>query len=263
MLRLFILIAAIILGIQFALDAAEARDRSVDMGRKRPDRRGNERSVAVTQVQIGNPQYSGNGCPDGTMRVSFAPDYLSFTILFDQFVAELKPGSESQNPGTRPGRGGGGQGIGRGSGNNPIRGPGPGRLNLDVMTCDAMIPMAIPQGTQMEITRVDLRGFASLPEKSRGVLQTVFNFRGRTGDRDRMNLRYQFQGPVSENYFLSSDQIVNSNTEVSPCGGQFYLRIQNRLQIVSTLANQEAILTLDSIDGANNAIYFVNWRACR
>lgn len=223
-------ILVIILAVLFA-SVGEARERDRELRRGRGSRRGNERSERVARLNVGNAAHAGNGCPAGTMSVTFAPDNLSFSILFDNFVAEA------------------------------------GRAQKhDDMICAIVIPIEIPKGVQMEITRVDYRGFVGLPEASRGVIRSVVNFRGRGGDRDRLTLHYQFLGPLMDNYELSTDTLDDDGprdqTELSPCGGSAQLRIRNELKLVSR-GGESASMTLDSVDGSSNAIYYVNWRQCR
>ncbi len=212
-----------------------ARDRDKNFGKGRGGhQRGNERSERPGRVPVGEPQAGGNGCPAGTMRVVFAPDNLSFAILFDQFVASAQA---------------------------------TGGDRRDVMTCNALIPIELPPNMQMEITRVDYRGFIALPDaQSRAKLHALYNFRGRGGDRDRMNLRFDFTGPVQDNYVITTDLLnggsANPNPETSPCGGSTVLRVYNQLTIVSRTPNAQAQATIDSIDGQANAVYYVNWRQC-
>lgn len=204
--------------------------------------RGNERSTRPGRIVPGQLRHGGNGCPEGTMRVIFAPDGLSFTILFDRFVA----GTGSVEGGQR-----------------------------GAMSCDAVLSMNIPENQQMEITRVDYRGFVSVPAGGKGALSSMFNFveqsRGARGtgqwrDRDRILIRYVFSGPQAENYEISTGAMNEGNglsqTEVSPCGGEARLRIRNAVRVTAP-PGQEAQLTIDSIDGSSNAVYFVNWRECR
>lgn len=217
-------------------DAFADRDRGFRRGHNNGNR-GNERSVRPPRLDFNRPNFGGNGCPDGTMRAVFAPDNLSFSILFDKFVAEV---GENQQ-----GRGG----------------------KRDVMSCDIFLPISIPAGMQMEITRVDYRGFVGIPQGARANLHAVLNFLDRRGmDRDKINVRYQFQGPLAENYEISSgalnDDGQSAQTELSPCGGDVRLRIRNQLQLVSP-GRVQASLTLDSIDGSANAVYYVNWRQCQ
>ncbi|MGZ3723436.1 MAG: DUF4360 domain-containing protein [Bdellovibrionales bacterium] len=209
---------------------AFAKDRDHSMQPGNPHWHGNERSERPGRFNSGQPAYGGNGCPQGTMQVIFAPDFLSFTVLFDKFVAQSTDSPHS------------------------------------VMSCNAVVPMQIPDGMQMEITRVDLRGFAGLPAQARATLNSTFNFSGPGGDRDRINLNYQFQGPYTDNYLISTDA-MNENTqtpvsEVSPCGGQASLRITTELRLQSPIKGATASITLDSIDSSSHAIYYVNWKSC-
>lgn len=234
MLRFSSAAVAALLSFAFALPSHSfARDRDKNFGRGRGGPwRGNEHSQRPNNLQIGQPSSGGNGCPAGTMSVVWAPDNLSFSILFDQFVASAEPGARR-----------------------------------DVMSCDALIPVTLPDNMQMEITRVDYRGFIMLPDaRAKAKLHALFNFRGRGGDGDRMNLRFDFAGPVTDNYTISSDVLNGGgdapNPEVSPCGGTTQLRIFNQLVVQAPGRESQAQATIDSIDGQANAVYYVNWRAC-
>ncbi len=209
---------------------AFARERDFDFRRERPRWRGNEHSERVHRVGLGRLTFAGRGCPDGSMRVVMAPDNLSFSILFDHFVAQV----------------------------------GAGIYGADQMACDAVIPIELPENRRMEITRVDFRGFISLPMGSFASLVSMFNFQGPGGDRDRMNMRFRFSGPVMDNYEISTDTMrMDQDSEISPCGGTVNLRVRNTLRIMSRMGGAEAAqVTIDSIDGSGNAIYYVNWRAC-
>ncbi len=218
---------------------AEAAERERPFKRGRGGFRGNERSERVTQLSVGQAKYAGPGCPEGTMNVAFAPDNLSFSILFDQFVAEAGGGANQRR---------------------------------DRMACTAVIPFEIPEGMQMEITRVDFRGFVGIPQGGNAALHSIFNFSergdrrdGNGPDRDRINIRYRFEGPLAENYEISTGSMTDggmTQTEVSPCGGRTRLRIANQIVVRSGRSNETATATIDSIDGTSNAVYFVNWKKC-
>ncbi len=223
----------------FALPAVSYADRDQQFRRGRGGFRGNERSERPGNFMKGQLRHGGNGCPAGTMRVVFSPDNLSFTLLFDRFVADANSNENGQ----------------RGS-----------------MSCDAILPITLPANQQMEITRVDYRGFVSVPARGQGTLQSMFNFvendrnNRRWKDRDRINLRFKFDGPIAENYEISSGQLGEGRgvppTEVSPCGGEAQLRIKNSVRVTAP-QGQQAQLTVDSIDGQSNAIYFVSWKSCQ
>lgn len=195
-------------------------------------RRGNENSQRPGRMGVGRPMGAGNGCPQDTMRVVFAPDNLSFTIIFDKFVAEVN----SQ------------------------------QIRRDNMNCDLIVPIDLPENQRMEITRVDIRGFVNLPENARASLNSTFNFMGDRGGGGNMSLNYSFTGPLVDNYELSSEALNDENNnptgEVSPCGGKVNLAIRNRVLLTTRRPGDAAMVTVDSIDGAGHAIYYVNWRSC-
>lgn len=239
-----------------------------------------------------------DGCPEGTMSVTFSPDNLTFSVLFDQFIAKVPAGSN-----------GGGNGRGRG-------GQGGGN-NGDVIRCNIIVPFEIPNGQRMTITRIDYRGFVSLPAGAVGVLRSTYAFVGGTtglrgvspiiagngfrpgkdqnsgngsapggvpnppfGNPDRrepgrgfgrghgdavVNFNYRFQGPTEEDYLLSSDALVDRDA-ISPCGGTAYLALRNvaRINNVKNAAT-DATLTVDSLDGRGNleSVYYVRWESCQ
>lgn len=225
----------------FAAGIADAREREQQFKRGKGVNRGNERSERVGRIGVGRPEAGGNGCPAGTMSVVFAPDNLSFSILFDKFVAEV--------------------------GDENIR-------KRDIMTCNIIVPFEIPEGMQMEITRVDYRGFVGIPQGGRAVLHSVLNFferdsvrggRGRGRQRDRINLRHRFDGPLAENYEIST-LLADGKTlesEMSSCGGTAHLGIMNQMRVNSGARGEAASATIDSIDGSGNTVFYVNWRPCR
>lgn len=208
------------------LNFANAQERERPFRPGKGVRRGNENSERVSAIRTGQVSFGGNGCPDGSMRAVFAPDNLSFTLLYDNFVATVDPATLGKR---------------------------------DVMTCDVLIPIEIPMGMQMEITRIDFRGFVALPDKVKAQLQTVFNFRGRGGDGQRLSLINRFQGPVMDNYEITADAV----SESSPCGGSTTLRATTQLKVISQNKAETSTITLDSIDGSSNAVYFVNWKKCQ
>lgn len=213
---------------------AEVADSNRELKKDRPQRKGNERSKRMERLAKGEVVYGGNGCPEGTMRIAFAPDNLSFSILFDQFVAEVSDVHKKAK---------------------------------DVLMCEMLVPIDIPEGMQMEITRVDFRGYVNLPKKTKAQFNSVFNFRGRGGDKDKLKMAFSFRGPSEEDFELSSDVLVpegrTPNTEISPCGGRVELRIAQRMSVFSEARGESAMASLDSIDGKANAIYYVNWRECQ
>jgi hypothetical protein len=236
------------------------RGRPSDQGR---GQRGNESSERPKRpAQFGRPErdrnredkenqreQATNGCPDNTMSIAMAPDNLSFSVLYDQFIAKTQASQRGQG----------------------------GRQTL--VRCLARVPIDIPDGMRMAITRIDYRGYANVPAGSVASLRSAYAFvgansfigmrpdngRGRGGPNRGMgdaivNFDYNFSGPVDEEYLLSSTAFTEKDA-VSPCGGSAVLALRNVLRI----RNQkpaDATVTVDSMDGKGELVYYVRWESC-
>lgn len=177
-----------------------------------------------------------NGCPDGTYSLTFAPDGMSFSILFDRFEARTSPADI-----------------------------------IAVMRCHLIVPVDVPENTRMLITRIDYRGFVNVPVGGFAVLRAAYAFQGKrngSGPGDSraysVNFRQVFEPREwvgAQNYILSSDAFTDRKA-MSECGGVNNLRISNTLRLQG--AGQEALITLDSIDGAmgGELRYFVSYERC-
>ena len=211
-----------------------------DFHRGRPENHGNERSERNFRNDFDPRQisYNGNGCPAGTASISLSPDNLTFSILFDKFLAEVTSSS------LRP---------------------------MDRKTCQVAIPITVPENMRVGITSVDYRGFSDVPVNGRGTLLADFNFRGlgRVGPQgmDRGNgevrsgrIRYDFLGPKREDYTLSSG--VMSQRQYSSCGEKFVLLLNTEVSLLTPAVNQAGSITLDSMDGNSHLEYHLIWERC-
>jgi hypothetical protein len=246
--RLFLGSLMMFQSLFFGANPVQAQNRMMDIERNwrkgTPNRRGNENSTRPPSIprlggirrdeererrdNVSDP--ATTGCPNGSFNVTFAPDGLSFSVLFDNFVASTAATSAANNKNT-------------------------------TLRCHLVIPMEIPMGMKMLITRIDYRGFASLPQNSTGVLRSTFAFK-KSGEAHNVNLNYQFAGPTNENFVISSD-VLSDQQAVSNCGGLNNLRVSNVLRIKNKKP-ADAMLTLDSLDGAaEQLVYFVSYSPCR
>lgn len=194
---------------------------------------GNERSENVADLALGLPVYGGSGCPKGSVSVAFAPDNLSFSVIYSSFVAAT-----------------------------------PGRFHFfDTKNCSVIIPLKVPEGMQVRVSRVDYRGFVSLPVRnSFGVFNARYGFRPRYGRiPSSVGFGHRFQGPIAEDYFLSSGDLHGGQgVEVgsSGCGGVTQLRLDSSLLVYGP-PDAEMQMTLDGVDGTARSVYFLDWQRCR
>lgn len=126
--------------------------------------------VAI-QAQAPNPNnpyiqsitYGGSGCPQGTVGSSFAHDRLSFTLIFDRFVASAAPGvpvTESRK------------------------------------NCQINVNLFVPPGSGAACATFNYRGYVQLPAGDSAEGAATYYLHGEPVDESRES----FTGPVSRDY---------------------------------------------------------------
>lgn len=192
----------------------------------------NQNSAQVGGVQMQQPVLNGSGCPEGTVGVSLTPDNKTLSLIFDNYVVQA------------------GQSVG---------------LKKNIKQCTVFVPVSAPEGFQFTVVKLDYRGFNSIPMNGRTRYVTIYSFiDGLTGQEmgQRIRRRFDFQGPLAENYILSSD--VAQKPFWSKCGSQVQLRIDTRAVAVTNSNNEDVMATIDSIDASmgTSAEYHLLWKSC-
>lgn len=190
---------------------------------------GNERSERIREHLVDPNQviHQGDGCPQGTVSVAFAPDNLSFSVFFDRFIVETQPNPAQQR---------------------------------STKACKVIVPIQIPAGIQLEITRVDFRGFADIPRQAAAQIKSSYAFTSSSGFSSPVMLQYDFRAPISSDYALYAAGIRQNQR--SACGGETRIIMDNNLGLISNNRNQSAMLTLDTVDSASRVVYHMNWMRC-
>jgi hypothetical protein len=99
-------------------------------------------SVASAQdIQLGQPQMDGTGCPSGAVQAVVAPDGSAISILFDNFLVEGRKGANTPQ-------------------------------NMKKY-CRFHIPVSLPEGYSIDVQTIDYRGFANLAKGNRAYLITT------------------------------------------------------------------------------------------
>lgn len=222
----------IVLGL-FCSSAYAGGGRFNDRERYQNGPKGNENSVPLNgRVFVEAPEYGGSGCPDGSVDFVLSPDNKELSILFSNFVAEAD-GREVRKVG---------------------------------LACNIRIPIQIPVGKQLAITRIDYRGFLDLPKRSKSFLHSTYQFiqRFRQGrepvdnSSEPITLSKVFEGPLSDEYNLTSG--IRFTDQLSPCGGPASLNIRNDLMLETN--KQPAFATIDSVDTQTSVVYYLSWKSC-
>jgi len=176
-------------------------------------------------VTINSISYGGTGCPQGSVGSFISADRLTFTLIFDSFVASIGPGV-------------------------PVTSS---RIN-----CQLNINLQYPSGFQYSVLGTDFRGYVGIDAGVTGVQTANYYF---SGSQTQATTTSTFKGPMSGDYLIS-DKIPFTSTIWSPCGAALPLNVNSQVRLTSTNTKSSGLMTQDSIDGKVTFVVGVQWQAC-
>lgn len=181
---------------------------------------------SVSNVQIQNVGYAGNGCPAGSASVVLSPDKQSVSVLFDEYIAEAG---------------------------------GPGQRTFDRKKCDIAFGLKIPSGISVSFIDADYRGFNDLPRGARASFTRDYFFAGSRG----ASLTKNWNGSRSNDFHIKDRLGVYANVW-SACGADVIMRSKTSAT-VRTSRGREALMMVDSADLSSKTVYRYNfrYRTCR
>jgi hypothetical protein len=179
-----------------------------------------------SQVYIKRLTYAGPGCPTGSVAHNISPDALAFTVLFDQFNAQIGPGV-------------------------------PGGLNKT--SCRLTVDFRYPLGWTYTLFTVDYRGYADLESGVTARKKSNYYFQATPGIVTRFEKA--FAGPFSDN-FQVRDTTTMSELVWANCEKIRAFNIDTELAVTSSNPASSGQITVDSIDGALTQIYAIKWARC-
>jgi len=183
---------------------------------------------SFAQLQLGQPSYGGNGCPQGSASVSLSDDHKTMSVLFDQFAAEA---------GSTTGR------------------------RVDRSSCNLRIPVRVAAGYSVSIIHTDYRGYAAVP----GGGGAYANFSSEfffAGQGRGVKTTKRINGPMADAFTISSDVTASA---WSPCGGDVILAVNTSAMAMANSAMQQTMMIVDSMDMASQNLglnYSLSFRRC-
>ena len=165
-------------------------------------------------------------CPAGTYSVVNSPDGSALSILFDNFLINAAAGSGSTNR----------------------------------ISCSIQVPLNLPDGYSLGVYKVDYRGYAHLSAKQLAELSVDYTFGTRNKSR---NFQRKIKG-AHDGDFLFSETIGAGLMKRVGCGDDAVLNVTAALVLNTTLQPGEAMVALDSVDGApkGGLIYRFDLKKC-
>ena len=138
---------------------------------------------ADTLLQGGELAHGGSGCPQGTLRHAWSPDGQYLAIGFDEYVARAEPGD-----------------------------------SFDRATCGIAVPVSMPAGFRVSLSRLRVYGAADIPQDASGSFSAEYFFSGSLGPVLGEQLSSGFAG----SFVRESDVPV-----WSACGADGIIRINS------------------------------------
>jgi hypothetical protein len=163
-------------------------------------------------IQMGTPAFSGAGCRPGTASATLSPDNQALSVIYDSFQVEA------------------GRAV---------------RRLSHAKGCTVKIPLQVPPGYFVSLTRADYRGFNSTPQGGKTVLTVQQLMTSANSLSYARPQTYKFEGPQDEEYLVSSELQKSIR---SRCGGKVNLILNTNLKTTTNKYRESALSTVDSMD---------------
>lgn len=127
----------------------------------------------------------------------------------------------------------------------------------DRKSCNYAVALAIEQGYTVALLEIDYRGFAHIPSGGMGVFTAEYFWAGQHGPMYYRAFPPGFFGNWQETDFVGGDAW-------SPCGGEVIARSNTSVlaRKSSPDGEEEAEVSVDSLDLEAEIIYYFEWDAC-
>ncbi len=176
-----------------------------------------------SEIHLGDPDYGGSGCPDGTVSAVLSDDAQQLSVFFDEYIAETS-GADLD----------------------------------DRKSCSVGVPVHVPQGLSVSLLAIDYRGFASIPKKGEGTFAVEYFFAGKKGPKSNTT----FKGGYDDDFLVEDDLLVLAQIW-SPCGTDVILRSNSSLRArKAKKSDPDAYMALDSADFSASMLYHLKWKSC-
>lgn len=188
-------------------------------------------ALAPGEAQIVSVNVQGDGCPDGSVHMTLAPDASAFTVLYDAFTVATT--------GTQP---------------------------MVERNCRVVAQIRKPRDMGVSVEGVDFRGFVQLDDGVRAG-QVVRVVSGQHGGQQGRQSDFGFErwlGPIASNFIIRSLLAGNRVGDINCVSSDTTkLIVASRVRIQGARAGKSGMITVDSADGELMQKYMLNWQDCR
>jgi len=177
-----------------------------------------------TGFSIERIDYSGAGCPAGSISAAATDDGNAFIVIFSKMIAQAGPAVA---------------------------------VGASKQSCEVHLQLSIPKGLSYALTSVDFHGFVALDP---GVVASQAMTYHISGEAPESTTAFNWQGPLQDEYAI--EDIGGAAAPYwSRCGGGKNLTIKTTLTVGTPSSHDaSALLELDDVDGQ---IFHLSWQSCR
>lgn len=154
-----------------------------------------------SDITLGEPTYAGTGCPQGTAQVALSPQRRWLAVGFAAYTAN----AESSGAFARE-------------------------------SCGLAIPVSVPPGLRVSLSRLRAYGDADIPSRGRGTFRAEYFFTGSTG----ATVERDFRGGFDGSFVVRGGDVVRSG-----CGESGILRVNTSIRASNGGRLRLQFLTLD------------------
>ncbi|SMF79928.1 DUF4360 domain-containing protein [Pseudobacteriovorax antillogorgiicola] len=185
---------------------------------------------APAYVVIESLEVNGTGCPKGSVQRSISGDRRSFTLFFNEYLAEIGAGTS---------------------------------LRDQRKSCQITVNLATPGGWRFAVSRFTYRGFADLDKGIEGSHDTNYYFQG---EIDGGSFQHVMQGPRNFGFDFT-DSVPTAEEVWSSCSQKRALNIQTVMKLSNTnkaaFPNASGAMGTDALDGTiGEQRWDIKWESC-
>jgi hypothetical protein len=215
-------------------------------------------SVAHAGVIFNNVTYKGTGCPEGSVSTVISPDGSSFSVLFDEFRAEV-PQYDGINDNADSG------GRRRATQNT---------ASLSYKKCQLSFQASLPPGTAADTLQVELqaRGATMIDQGVEGFFASILvGYSGLSNSRGSPTMVIQkhwrgIRGPVDNSWSAAPVSTVALRSACATATNnsvRFDLKNHIQAEIPSGDLKKSGLITVDSADARGLLKFTLTTSPCR
>ncbi|EPE08082.1 putative effector 16 [Ophiostoma piceae UAMH 11346] len=183
------------------------------------------------QIQIASINFSGNGCPQGSVSTSISPDRTVVTFGFDQFQTYIGPGYD---------------------------------LGDKSKNCQLHLSLTYPGGFQYAVLDSTYHGFAQLDAGVNSTFYTSYYFSQDASATTTTRATISGGGAWADGQvYTKNDQIETASVVYAPCGASGILNVNNRIVLTSASKTATGQVTDDDATVAFTHQMHLAWRECK